>query len=502
MAGKKPKGRRDSAAPLPSRMPAEAAPDENLPLVRRVLIEILAARVITVVALFLICAAGVFLVNAWQFGVEGLLEATQYRKFTSHLDASIIESWLAVEVDIPAITAPEYWRASAKASPCAVVEYGGDWGAPIRRAFCGNRLRFSESYKLQGLDSMAPDVPFAWERDEHGFVVPEIRLDAKALQWLATHPADTFLHKRWPAKTALEWLRLEEDRPIEAAVVGWSARPAVMPISFDPQRPAEALPTGIVHTRQQQGGFWFPVVVFTILGLPLWFAGLLSLPLLGGLAPPLRWIFAVLLLCTLPWWTDYFPGVISEFSTSVGRLIGDLFGDMNALDRLVATDPADATLVDGSRLAWRIGDSVFADTLGQFQLVQPKPAPPTEDAALASLAATIGSQTRALSDADRKTLFANLERDKLNDLRAAGIAFLPAAKEALMDPQAHPEVRRAARRFLTEWVTAPIEQIDQYTPAYQEWGKLQSSLADVPVPEIANMARGFAIAETATKKGR
>jgi hypothetical protein len=350
---------------------------------------------------------------------------------------------------------------------------------------------------------MAPDVPFTWARDERGFAVPEIRLEPKALQWLATHPAHTFMHSRWPAKSALDWLRLQEDRPVEAATLGWSnARPAQLALAYDPQKPAQALPAGIVNARMQHDAVWAAVVIFAVIGLPIWFAGTMLLPLFGGLAPVLRIIVSVLLLATVPWWAEYFPSAVTRFSTSVGSMVGDLFSTMDRLDRMVASEPGEAMLAGGSRITWRQADSVFADTLGRYRLATPSPEPASEDAALAALASMVTVQTRAMPDAERAALFARLERDKVHDLNAAGIAFVPAAREALLDAQTDPDVRRAARRFLTAWVTAPTEQVDSYTPGYREWIRIQNTLADVPVPEIANMIPSRAVTEAAAKGKR
>ena len=90
-------------------------------------------RFMTLFALFFIGMASVFLTVAWMYGPQVLLQAAQYRKYTERVDARIVESWLALDLDISRIRSPAHWRASALASPCVVVEYGGDWGAPIRR---------------------------------------------------------------------------------------------------------------------------------------------------------------------------------------------------------------------------------------------------------------------------------------------------------------------------------------------------------------------------------
>jgi hypothetical protein len=125
-----------------------------------------------------------------------------------------------------------------------------------------------------------------------------------------------------------------------------------------------------------------------------------------------------------------------------------MFADIDRTDRLIASDPAQATLAGGDRLVWRLGDSVYADTIGRFQLAQPNPRPASDEAALSVFTETITAQARVLDDAKRAELFANLERDKRAGLTAAAQVFLPAANEAAADPAAGPATRRAARRFV------------------------------------------------------
>jgi len=405
------------------------------------------ARIETLYAVLLLAFAGLFLVIAWQFGPLVWLQAHEYRKMTAHVDARIVESWLAVEFDGYDMHVPKNWRAATNAARCVVVEYGGDWGAPLRRAFCGTRVPFNESYALADLNDISPDVPFAWARDERGFVVPEIRLDARAAAWLGSHPRDTFMHPLWPAKSLLDDLRIELDRPVAAAIHGWAAKPPVMPLAFDPARPAEALPAGIVAKRLAQQPNWVAMAVGFVVGGVVWFKAMAMLPLLSGLVPWGRWIFSLLLLSTLPWWMDTFPAALSPFSRDVGSILADMFADIAPTDRLVATDPAQATLATGERLVWRLGDSVYADTLGTLRFVPPAP---TLAGAVAfdTLTRSIAQQTRTLDDATRAALFARLERDKRNDLTGVRDAFVPAAKEASIDPAASATTRAAAERFL------------------------------------------------------
>jgi hypothetical protein len=58
-----------------------------------------AARVDTLYAAVFLAFAGLFLMIAWQFGPLVLLHAHEYRKMTGHVDARIVESWLALEFD-------------------------------------------------------------------------------------------------------------------------------------------------------------------------------------------------------------------------------------------------------------------------------------------------------------------------------------------------------------------------------------------------------------------
>ena len=489
MTDQPPRGRMPTATP--PRAPAEAPIGWARQAFEFIAINRMMAFV-TLISAFLLGMAGVCLTVAWQLGPQLLMQRAQYAHMTGRADGRIVESWLAVELDTATIRSPAYWRASAKASPCAVVEYQGDWTTPIRRAFCGNRLGFSSEYRLQEPLDMAPRVPFAWARDERGFIVPEIRIEPAAREWLATHPADTFMHTAWPAKSALDWLRLELDRPVEAAIAGWTAPPPVVPVAFDPRQPADSLPLGIVQTRLAIEPSWPALVAVGAMGFGLWFGGMALLLSLSDMAWPARVLLAILPLLSLPWWGDTFPRMLSGMNREWGSVVNDMFDDISRTDRLVVTEPERALLAGGERLAWRAGDGVYADTFGRFRFPAPPVTPVSEDAALAALADTVAVQARALAAPERVELLNRLRQDKLADLRAVGIIFLPAAKEALLDPQADPAVRRAAKAFLVEWVVAPAEVPYPRDLAYNERKRLFGQLGDLPMPEIAILAGGIA----------
>jgi hypothetical protein len=256
------------------------------------------------------------------------------------------------------------------------------------------------------------------------------------------------MHPEWPADTALDWLRLELDRPVDDAVFGWTAPPPILPLAFDSTRPAEALPTGIVEKRMAHQPNWIVMLVGFGVGLAVWFKMIALMPLISGMTPVGRWILSALPLLTLPWWMDAFPQAISYFNREGASVIRDVFADLDKTDRLVATDAEQATLANGERIVWRLGDSVYHDTLGTFRFAPPNPSLASEQAARTALAETIATQTRALDDAKRAELFSNLLRDKRNGLMRAGEVFVPAAKDAAADPSASSETRRAATRFL------------------------------------------------------
>jgi hypothetical protein len=421
-------------------------------------------RIETPIAAALIAASALFLTLAWEFGLS---HAPQYRHFTQRADARIVESWLALEIDVASIRVPANWRASAIASPCAVVEYAGDWGSPARRAFCGNRFPFNDAYTLYDLRQMAPDVPFAWARDERGFIVPEIRVDAAAYAWLESHEAHRFMHDQWPAKSALEWLRLELDRPVEAAVAGWTVQPSVIPVAFDPQRPTGALPAASVKARATRPANWLVLVIGSFAGLALWFKGMDLLPLLSGWNALGRRFVSVALLATVPWWVDYFPQALQRIDADIAGVLRGMMADIDRTDRMVsASEPMQATLAMGTRLTWRLDGSAYSDTLGRLRFVPPPTPFRSANDALTALTTTVTTQVGEMNEDARAALFANLERDKRRDLRAAGIVFLPAATQTLSPEVAAPNVTRAARRFLEAWTTQPVETPDPHDADY------------------------------------
>lgn len=91
----------------------------------------------------------------------------------------------------------------------------------------------------------------------------------------------------------------------------------------------------------------------------------------------------------------------------------------------------------------------------------------------------IGRWIIAMDESYRVELFARLKQDKEDDLKAAGIVFLPAAKVALLRLDGGVPVRRAAKEFLSAWFTMPTETFDKYSLGYEERLRLYAQMADV-----------------------
>jgi hypothetical protein len=444
---------------------------------------------LTLFAAMLLLFAAMLLSTAWHYGPEVVLRHAQYEKLTAHAQARIVDAWLALDVDVATIRHADFWRASTFATPCVVVDLEGDWGAASTRAFCGTRLKFSTSYDVPFLDTLVPGERFAWARDARGFAVPEIRMAPAAREWLASHPADTFMHPKWPAKSALEWLTVELDRPVDAAVAGWAGAPATIDVVFDPAKPSLLFPAGLVRTRLAASPSWIVAPILAVVGLGIWCAAILLLPAAANFNWLGRAALVVLPILALPWWADYMPRAIAFFNAEVGEVAKEMMGEIDVLDRFAATAPADAPYyAGGERLAWRAGGGPYATTFGRLAFVKPAEAM-SGDAAIEALANRATAQVHALPEDQRIALLGELHRDKQRDLTAAGLVFVPYAREVLMSAEAGALERRAARAFLWEWVTSPTLAIDPRLPGYQARKAIMHSLVDVPVPEIANMAR-------------
>jgi len=442
-------------------------------------------------------AGAVFLALGWKAGPEPLLKARQFAALTATAEGRFVDSWLAIDFDPARVGPAGFWRASAKASPCAVIEFDAGAASPVRRAFCGPRIGFNESYGLHDLAEIGPGVAFDWPREANGLAMPQARFSPAAYQWLATSPPPASDRGPGVPATMLGVLEREVDRPAEVAIASW-ARPApVLALRFDPARPEGAMPAGYVEARLDAGSAWVVSLLPLAAGTFLWWIGMgIFLP---AMAPWGRAIFALAPLVLLPAWGDVLPRNLARIQPDVAGVIGDMLDNVASVDRLVASAPEDATLVDGETMRWRVGGGAYAETLGRVRLAKPVPAPVDADAALEALVAQVTREVRAMPPAERAALYRRLSALKTGGRTGDGLLFLAAARQDALDAGAPPESRRAAGDFLSDWVTQPVPEPWPAEPGFRVRVRLFESLADVPVvgvpvlsASIAERARGRA----------
>ena len=135
-------------------------------------------------------------------------------------------------------------------------------------------------------------------------------------------------------------------------------------------------------------------------------------------------------------------------------------------------------------------------TWGRRASLRPAPRAAVAGGALASLSVSVAWQSRVLAAGTRSAVFDLLQREKRADRRGAGLAFLSAAREAMLDANADPAVTAAARGFLDAWTTPPIDLPLPTEAAFKERVRLYAALADIPDAEIADGGR--AVVERAT----
>lgn len=407
-----------------------------------------AAPVIGLFSGFLLLFAGIFLAMAWTVGPKPLIDAFEYAPYRAQASGRIVESWAALEFDPSELPAGKLrWQPYAKISSCAVVEYSGDWGAQ-RRGFCGNRFTFSDSFRLYDWTTMTPEVPFAFPRDASGFSVVEVRMSRVALDWLSSHaPQSTFMLGKPPPTTALAALRHQFDSPLEVAVASWSTPFPAFPLALDPQHPEAALPAGLVAARR--GALtplaWFFVLMLAVPGIYILRIGM---NLLTGQEGPLLWLLTTLPLLALPWWGDVLPRLIRQANADWAMVAQEMLDDIARVTRFSATEPADALLAGGERIAWHADQGTYADTFGRIRFTLPQPAPRKREDAQAALRAQTGAGVAALDAAAQKALFERLRVLYENDHRDVQALFLGAAEDRLRDRDSDPAVRLAARKFL------------------------------------------------------
>ena len=408
------------------------------------------APILRVLSAFMLLFGGIFLGVAWLCGPQHLLDAYRYAPYTAQMQGRIVDSWLALEFD-PAVLPKDAlrWQPYARIQACAEVAYGSDRGS-FRRAYCGNRFSFSDDFRLDDWDRLAPDVPFAFQRDAAGFQVMQLRLSKAALTWLSTHPPhDTFMFGKPAPTTALEAFRQQYDQPLTMAIASWSRADAGFPLRYDPRHPDSPLPAGIVEARRNGMRPGMVGLVLTLIlgaiGVFVWRAGM---RLLTGQAGVVLWLLTLLPLLALPWWSDVLPRLIRNVNNDWADLAEGMLDDINRVTRFTASAPEKALLADGERMQWRTGTGIYADSFGRLPFIMPQPRPASADAAFAALQAQVREAVGKLDSAARAALFLRLR--ELHDAEHDDVQrlFPPAAEDTLGDAGSDAKAHRAARDFL------------------------------------------------------
>ena len=408
-----------------------------------------AAPVIGMLAGFLLLFGGIFLAVAWTAGPQPLIESYRYAPFTAQAQGRIVESWIALDFDPDNLPKGKTrWQPYSKIAACVVVEYGGDWGTPLRRGLCGNRFQFREDFRFDDWQTMAPGVPFAFARDASGFAVEEIRLDKVALDWLSAHaPYDTFMLSKPPPTTALGALKEQFDHPLDVAVASWTTPFPAFPLSYDPKHPDEAMPAALVEQRRQ--GYWLGGFVFTLLlavpGLLIWRVGM---NVLTGQTGWLLWLLTLAPMLALPWWSQVLPGILRHANSNWADVADDMLDDISRVTRFSGGAPADALQANGERIQWHLESGAYADTFGRMHFTIPIAPPKSAAAALTALRMQASEQVRKLDPGEQAALFVRLRRQYEAEARQVQSLFWTAAQDALRDASVDRSVHRAAKDFL------------------------------------------------------
>lgn len=411
---------------------------------------VVAAPLIGVLAGFLLLFGGIFLAVVWTVGPQPLIDAQHYAPFTARAEGRIVESWTALEFDPAQLPKDKlYWQPWSKISPCMIVEYAGDWGAPLQRGFCGNRFQFADFFRLEDWKTLMPGIPFAFARDGNGFLIPEIRMSRTAFDWLAAHPPyDTFMLGKPPPATALDALREGSDHPLDVALASWTiARVATVPLAYDPQHPEAPVPAKIVEDAQGANRWvgWIFALIFVVPGVLVLRMGM---QLLTGQSGALLWLLTLAPMLALPWWSDFLPSLVRHANKNWADIATDMLDDISRVTRFTASAPGETLLRDGERIVWKTNDGVYADTFGRLHFAPPNPAPATAESALAALRGQAADQVRGYGSGQRAALFLRLREQYDANRQNVQRLFTGAALDTLRDAGTDAAAHKAARNFL------------------------------------------------------
>jgi hypothetical protein len=222
----------------------------------------------------------------------------------------------------------------------------------------------------------------------------------------------------------------------------------------------------------------------------LWYFGMgIFLP---AMHPAARLFFTVLPLLALPWWGDALPRNLARIHPDVAEVVAEMLDAVERVERIVASEPDEATLAGGDAMRFRVGGGAYADTLGRLRFAKPGREARNGDEALAALVAATNPQVRAMTDPERVALFQRLSSEKSAGRTGAGLFFLSAAREAVLDERSPPQVRDAAGGFLSYWVTQPVDEPWPRDAGFRERVRLYEMLKDVPASGVPILSASIA----------
>lgn len=499
--------------------PAAEAPggDEADSLLGRIVgavLGIFAGRIEGIYAAVVAGVGGAFVMLAWHLAPAQLLTARELARLTARAEAEVTAAWLVLEVELPGDGAESgefwVWRHRAALRPCVATRWsaGGAWRDDV---FCGAPRPFGDHLDAAELAELGSGVPFAWPRggaEQAGAPLLDLRIPGPVRDRLARQAPDDFLlPEPMPElgevralRSELAVLGHELDRPVDLLVAGWSrGDPPPLALAYDPNGEA-ALPVATAARARREPN-WGGALLFGAAGFFFFQRGLRQL--FAGSPPWARWGVVAVTLLFLPWWGERLPRAVGGFFPPVGEMLRELLGEALGPAGGVARHlPEEAPGTGWPAIGWRLAATSYADTLGALPVARPEPAPAGPDAAFTALSTSFAEGARRLAEADQVALFSALARDKARGWHGAGVAFLDAARAAVLDPERPEAVRQAAGGFLSAWVTRPV--VEPGPPELGRAGRLAAwrRLADVPDPAVRNLAAsavaGFEGAPSAT----
>ncbi|HSM52063.1 MAG TPA: hypothetical protein VLA75_11750 [Thermoanaerobaculia bacterium] len=497
----------DRSPPAPEAPePAEGGgePDSLPGRIAGALLGIFAGRIEGIFAAVVAGFGGAFLMLAWHLAPAQLLKARELARLTERAEAEVTAAWLVLEVEPSGGEGAEsgerwVWRHRAGLRPCVATRWsaGEAWRDDV---FCGAPRPFGDHLDAAELRELGPGVPFAWPRggaEQAGAPLLDLRIAGPVRDRLARQAPDDFLlpdaiPELGPVRalgSELALLGHELDRPVDLLVAGWSrGDPAPIPLAYDPRGEA-ALPVATVERARRPPG-WAGALLAGLPGLFFFQRGLRQL--FGGAPPWAQWGAVAATLLLLPWWGERLPRAVGGFFPPAGEMLRELLGEaLGPAGGVARFQPEAAPGTGAPALGWSLATTSYADTigtLGTLPLARPEPPPDGPDAAFTALSTAVAEGARRLSEAEQGALFAALARDKAGGWHGAGVAFLDAAREAVLDPERPEAARREAARFLSVWVTRPA--VEPGPPELGRAGRLAAwrRLAEVPDPAVRNLA--------------